>query len=251
MKSFTLKDYKAFSDEALVAPPLDSEEECINTEQWEIDHKVHIFANNCVIELDWCADTINGIDDLLKNLYDEEYYSIAENTSIKEDKKITSKTLLEMYLDRRCRKYDTAEIWDDSHDMFLYNLFKDIMRITVHDTALSDCVEVIRIENDLRPSETRCLYDDFESGELYKTVKEIIAKYVSRYTEKLYDQGLDLSTLCSYVATEESQGGLVILPYASYGGFSDSDFKFFTTDYANRVIEKIEKELNQEDGYND
>jgi hypothetical protein len=67
MKKYTLENYKEFCKEALIVPPLEDEE---NLEKWFDEHKVHIVANGCVMELDYDADTINEIEFSLREIHE-------------------------------------------------------------------------------------------------------------------------------------------------------------------------------------
>lgn len=70
MKKFTLEDYKKFSDEALICPPFEDDEQ---VDMWLETHKVYIIANDCMMELDYYADVINEIDFGLKEMYEAIY----------------------------------------------------------------------------------------------------------------------------------------------------------------------------------
>lgn len=70
MKKYELKDYKEFCREALIAPPCDEFENGTSDEEdWFVSHKIHIIANDCVMELDYDADAVNEIDSALKEIY--------------------------------------------------------------------------------------------------------------------------------------------------------------------------------------
>ena len=66
MKKYTLENYKEFCDKALICPPFEDDEQF---EMWIETHKVYIIANDCMMELDYDADTINEIDFSLKEIY--------------------------------------------------------------------------------------------------------------------------------------------------------------------------------------
>ena len=67
MKKYTLENYKEFCDKALICPPFEDEE---NWQKWIDSHKVQIIANDCVMELDYDADTINEIEFSLREIYE-------------------------------------------------------------------------------------------------------------------------------------------------------------------------------------
>ena len=85
MKKYTLKDYKKFCDEALICPPFEDDEQI---EYWFETHKIHIIANDCVMELEYDADAINEIEFGLKEIYEALYGSgepTTGNTVAKKD----------------------------------------------------------------------------------------------------------------------------------------------------------------------
>lgn len=67
MKKYTLKDYKKFCEEALTMPPLEEDK---TLEEWFETHKIHIIANDCVMELDYDADVVNEIEFGLKEIHE-------------------------------------------------------------------------------------------------------------------------------------------------------------------------------------
>lgn len=76
MKMYTLKDYKDFSSEALVCPPMEEfEDGTIDEEKWYEDHKIRITVGEHEIEIGYFADTVNEIDFALREMYEEEYGS--------------------------------------------------------------------------------------------------------------------------------------------------------------------------------
>ena len=66
MKKYTLENYKEFCDEALICPPFEDDEQI---DEWLETHKIHIIANDCVMELDYDADAINEIDFSLREIH--------------------------------------------------------------------------------------------------------------------------------------------------------------------------------------
>ncbi len=76
MKKYTLKDWKAFSDEALVCPPFDEFESGTSDEEdWYDAHQIKIVVGDKEIELPYFADVINELDFALREMYEEEYGS--------------------------------------------------------------------------------------------------------------------------------------------------------------------------------
>ena len=64
-KKYTLKNWKEFCDDALVMPPFENDEQL---EEWFDTHKIHIAANNCVMELEYDADAVNEIEFALQEI---------------------------------------------------------------------------------------------------------------------------------------------------------------------------------------
>ena len=69
-KKYTLKEWKTFCKEALGMPPFEDDEQL---EEWFDTHKIHITANNCVMELDYDADAVNEIEFALQEIYEAIY----------------------------------------------------------------------------------------------------------------------------------------------------------------------------------
>lgn len=67
MKNYTLKDYEKFCKDALIMPPFEGDEQI---EEWFNTHKIHIAANNCVIELEYDADAVNEIEFCLREIHE-------------------------------------------------------------------------------------------------------------------------------------------------------------------------------------
>lgn len=65
-KKYTLKDWKAFCDEALICPPFEDED---SWQKWIDEHKIQIIANGCEMILDYDADAINEIEFSLREIY--------------------------------------------------------------------------------------------------------------------------------------------------------------------------------------
>ena len=65
-KKYTLENYEEFCKEALIMPPFEDDEQL---EEWFKNHKVHIIANGCDMELEYDADTINEIEFSLREIH--------------------------------------------------------------------------------------------------------------------------------------------------------------------------------------
>ena len=67
LKKYTLKNYKEFCNDALIMPPFEDDEQL---DEWFENHKVHIIANDCDMELEYDADTINEIEFSLREIHE-------------------------------------------------------------------------------------------------------------------------------------------------------------------------------------
>lgn len=91
MKTYELKNYKNFDDEVLQIPPAEEMDMgLIDPDKWYKDHEIHIVIDNQEIILDYNADTVMGISNLLKEIYEIDFGDYEENhkvTSYKKAKK--------------------------------------------------------------------------------------------------------------------------------------------------------------------
>lgn len=67
VKKYTLKEWKEFCEDALIMPPFEDDEQI---EEWFNTHKIHISANDCVMELEYDADAVNEIEFSLREIYE-------------------------------------------------------------------------------------------------------------------------------------------------------------------------------------
>lgn len=91
MKTYELKNYKKFDDEVLQVPPVEEMDMgLIDPDKWYKDHEIHIVIDNQEIILDYNADTVMGISDLLEEIYEIDFGDYEKNhkvTSYKKAKK--------------------------------------------------------------------------------------------------------------------------------------------------------------------
>lgn len=66
-KKYKLEKYEEFCKEALIMPPLENDEQI---EEWFNTHKIHITANDCVMELEYDADTVNELEFALREIHE-------------------------------------------------------------------------------------------------------------------------------------------------------------------------------------
>ena len=110
-KKYTLKDWKAFCDEALVMPPFEDDDQI---EEWFKTHKIHITANNCEMELEYDADAVNEIEFSLREIH---------NAILGDGTATTGNTVGSEYRsaeDEECYGYDLEEMISDCEDVKCY-----------------------------------------------------------------------------------------------------------------------------------
>lgn len=175
MKKYTLKDWKAFCDEALIIPPFEDDE---HIEEWFDTHKIHITANDCVMELEYDADAVNEIEFSLQEIHEAIYGDgtpTTGNTVGSEYPNATWKDILRFAV--------LSAFCEDSHDFeaevqkciknFTRGKFVDIMQKIDHQTFMNDELEV-----NFSKLETKDLWKIFDEGERRQAFKEILCSKV-------------------------------------------------------------------------
>ena len=104
-KKYTIDNYKEFSVNALIMPPMEQfDDGSIDEEEWYKEHKIHIVVGNHDIELDYSADNVNEIDFALEEMYEVEKdikYATTGNTVGSEYRDATWKDILRLDIMRR------------------------------------------------------------------------------------------------------------------------------------------------------
>lgn len=101
-KCYTLKECKEFCEEAFICPPLEDDEEVLD--EWFETHKVHIIVNDCDMELEYDADTINNIEFTLKEIYNDFYGNDVPTTNNNVESQRRPATIVDLmkaYIDYR------------------------------------------------------------------------------------------------------------------------------------------------------
>lgn len=92
MKTYELKNYKKFDDEVLQFPPVEEMDTgLIDPDKWYKDHEIHIVINNQEIVLDYNADAVMDISDLLKDMYEINFGDYEKNHKVTSYKKSRKK----------------------------------------------------------------------------------------------------------------------------------------------------------------
>lgn len=185
-KNYTLveKDKFVKDVEADIFKALDDDDE-----EWFDDNLIVISVGDKAIHLDINADTWNEVDLVLREIYEVEFENRMATTG---NTKITSETLIANWLKKR---YDeTINCGVDFN--ILYN---KIIEISTDKSVMNDVAESIRIENDLRGSEVKVLYDDFENGKMPSIIEKVTKKFLMDQFEVCYSEEGDKTFLISYI----------------------------------------------------
>jgi hypothetical protein len=175
MKKYTLKDWETFCKEALIMPPFEDDKQM---EDWFNTHKIHITANNCVIELEYDADTNNELEFALGEIYEAILGSgkaTTGNTVGSEYPNATWKDILRFavldgwYEDSHCLE---AEVEKCIH-RFTRERFTEIMKKIDEQTSMNDELEV-----NFFKLETKDLWKIFDKEERRQAFKEILCTKV-------------------------------------------------------------------------
>lgn len=241
MKKYTLKDYKDFSSEALVCPPMEEfEDGTIDEEKWYEDHKIRITVGEHEIEIGYFADTVNEIDFALKEMYEEEYGSgepTTGNTVDSEYRNATLKDIIHVAI-----QHDWED-WGYKHeDLILFlrafvNKYDNITNIMgVYDDVI---YEDLKYYNDI----FKC---NFSKLDMF-TLRHIDRPHIQKVIEDLvctdmellvgYDNEMKCSDITFVMDHTFKQSGELIAWF--YGEADD--------DYVKSLIDNYKKKLFKEE----
>ena len=183
-KRYTLKEWKEFCKDALVMPPFEDDEQL---EKWFDTHKIHIAANNCVMELDYDADAVNEIEFALQEIHEAIHGDgtpTTGNTVGSEYPNATWKDILRFaalsqFYDNECEDYKEA-IWKCIH-RFSKSFYVDIMKKINEQTSYNYELEV-----NFFKLETTDLWKIFDEEERRQAFKEILCSKIE--IEELIDK---------------------------------------------------------------
>lgn len=173
-KKYTLKNWEAFCKEALVVPPLEDDDQI---EEWFNTHKIHIVANNCVMELDYDADAVNEIEFSLREIHNAicgDGTATTGNTIGSEYRNATWKDIVRLnimrivYQGRNMKDAIRSTIFD-----FGINSYEHCMREINNQTSYNDKFEVnfFKISSD-------GMEKLFNTKERLAAIKEMICKNI-------------------------------------------------------------------------
>ena len=173
-KKYTLKDWEAFCKNALTMPPFEDDDQI---EEWFKTHKIHITANNCVMELEYDADAINEIEFSLREIYNAIYgdgTATTGNTIGSEYRNATWKDILRLNIMRRVYEGKSMKeaIYLTIQDFTIHS-YENCMKEINNQTSYNDEFEVnfFRISSD-------GMEKLFDMAERFTAIKEMICKNI-------------------------------------------------------------------------
>ena len=183
LKEYTLKEWESFCKDALTIPPFEDDEQL---DEWFATHKIHITANDCVMELEYDADAVNEIEFGLREIYEAIHGSgeaTTGNTVGSEYRNATWKDILRFYVLDKC--YNTSNIltfWvKECIDQFTQKEFMNAMKKIDEQTSINDELQVNFFKLD-----TKDLWKIFDKEERKRAFEEILCSNIR--IEELYNQ---------------------------------------------------------------
>ena len=225
MKKFTLENYQEFCDEALIMPPF---EEDGDIETWFDNHKICISANDCVIELDYDADAVNGIDFALREIHEAILGSgeaTTGNTVGSEYRPAELKDVVRYFI--MCR----YENWGG------LNWFDYAKQAVVEMTDIQSVIGVYEQAREIeKNSDFKCNWHNFKVESLKNAteegIKKIILDWVGSELEISYDPNTDKSFIIDY--TFKESGYFVDW---SWGDINEDEKRTLLNDYKAQIFE--------------
>lgn len=195
MNKYTLKEWKEFCDKALICPPFDDEE---SWQEWINEHKIHITANNCVMELDYDADAINEIEFSLREIHNAIYgdgTATTGNTVGSEYRPAELKDVVRHFIMCRYEQWGGLN-WFGYAEQAVVEMSDIQSVIGVYEHARSIAKEL----------DFKCNWNNFKIESLKDTteegVKKIILDLVGSNLEISYDSQTDKSFIIDYTFKE-------------------------------------------------
>lgn len=195
MKKYTLKNYKEFCDEALICPPFEDEE---NWQKWIDSHKVHIIANDCVMELDYDADVINEIEFSLREIHEAILGSgeaTTGNTVGSEYRPAELKDIVRYFIVQRYENWGGLN-WFDYAQQAIVEL-SDIQSVIGVYEHICKIAKDVDFKCNWHNFKVESLKDATEEG-----IKKIICDLVGSDIEISYDSSTDKSFVIDYTFKE-------------------------------------------------
>ena len=200
MKKYTLKDYKEFCDEVLVAPPC-FEDEDIDELEWYEANKVHIIKGNHEMVLDYMADVANELEYALREMYEEEYGDgtpTTGNTFGSEYRPSELKDVVRYFI--MCRYENWGGLnWFDYANQAVVEMCDIKSVIGVYEQAR-------KVEKNI---DFKCNWSNFKVETLKDAtedgIKKIILDWVGSELEISYDPSTDKSFIIDYTFKDSGE----------------------------------------------
>ena len=197
VKRYTLKDYKQFCDEALIMPPFEDDE---HIDEWFATHKIHIIANDCIMELDYDADAVNEIEFGLKEIHEAILGSgepTTGNTVGTEYRAAELKDLVRFFILRECENWGNLD-WIG----YAERAVKELSDIKTLSEVWKNALDTRKAWVDI----LKCNFEKFNLVTLKDAteegIKKIILNLVGSNIEVSYDPRTDKSFLIDYTFSE-------------------------------------------------
>ena len=225
MKKYTLKDYKKFCEEALITPPFEDD---IQIDEWFETHKIHIIANDCVMELDYDADAVNEIDFSLREIY---------NAIEGDGEATTGNTYGSQYRQSEFKdivRYFIAYRYENRGGCNWFEYAKQAVE------ELSNMEKVFEVYEEARKFEKiiefKCNWHNFKFTTLKDAteegVKKIILDWVGSNIEISYDPHTDKSFIIDYTFKESGD----FIDWA-WGDINKNELQAILNDYKTQIFE--------------
>ena len=224
MKKYTLKDYKKFCKEALICPPFEDDEQI---ERWFETHKVQIIANDCVIELDYDADTINEIEFSLGEIHEAILGSgeaTTGNTVGSQYRQAELKDIVRWFIMEH-HKNDDYPNWFDYANKAIEELTDVRLVIDLYEEA-RNLEKYIDFKCNWHNFKVESLKDATKEG-----IKKIILDLVGSELEISYDPHTDKSFIIDY--TFKESGDFVNW---AWGNINEDELKILLIEYKSTIF---------------
>lgn len=194
-KRYTLKEWKKFCNDALVMPPFEDDEQL---EEWFDTHKIHITANNCVMELEYDADAVNEIEFALQEIHEAIHgdgTATTGNTIGSKYRPAELKDVVRHFIMCRYENYGGLN-WFDYAKQAIVEMSDITSVVGMYEHAC-------KIEKDI---DFRCNWHNFKIETLKDAteegIKKIILDLVGSNIEISYDPSTDKSFIIDYTFKE-------------------------------------------------
>lgn len=194
-KKYTLKNWQAFCDEALICPPFEDED---SWQKWIDEHKIQIIANNCEMVLDYDADAINEIEFSLREIYNAilgDGAATTGNTVGSEYRQAELKDVVRYFIMCRYEQWGGLNWFDYAYQAI--EEMKDIQSVLGVYEHARDIAKELDFKCNWHNFKVESLKDATEDG-----IKKIVLDLVGSNLEISYDPQTDKSFIIDYTFKE-------------------------------------------------